>query len=218
MLHLLFVLVPLGLASSVSPVMLTEQTVLLATPGGLRTGRLYAAGTATVLVVLVGGIVLLGQSLALPAAPHLDASLDLVVGGLLVALALVLRRCWNTERSAQQRVRQRMSWPAAYAFGVFSMATNITTLALVVPASKEIAASPVAGWEGVLAAGLLVAIACLPAWGPLALAWAAPGTAGTLLDRLDRLIHRHGRQMVIVLVAAAGAFLLVRGVVRLAGL
>ena len=66
----MFVLVPLGLASSVSPVMLTEQTVLLATPEGRRTGVLYAAGTATVLVLLVGGIVLVGQSLSLPAARH----------------------------------------------------------------------------------------------------------------------------------------------------
>src|SRR4249919_1312962 len=48
--HLLLVLVPLGLAAGVSPVMLTEQTVLLAGPGGTRTGWAYAAGTATVLV------------------------------------------------------------------------------------------------------------------------------------------------------------------------
>ena len=51
MLHLLVVLVPLGLAASVSPVMLTEQTVLLAGPQGRRTGFLYAAGTGVVLAV-----------------------------------------------------------------------------------------------------------------------------------------------------------------------
>ncbi|MGZ4459999.1 MAG: hypothetical protein ACXVW2_09365 [Nocardioidaceae bacterium] len=46
MLHLLLVLVPLGLAAAVGPVMLTEQTVLLAGPQGRRSGLLYAAGTA----------------------------------------------------------------------------------------------------------------------------------------------------------------------------
>jgi threonine/homoserine/homoserine lactone efflux protein len=217
-LHLLVVLVPLGLASSVSPVMLTEQTVLLAAPEGRRTGLLYAVGTATVLVVIVGATVTLGQSLELSAALHLNAWLDLTVGALLLALALAVRLWRGPERAEQGRTRQRMSPPAAYAFGAFSMATNVTTLALVVPAAKEISASELAAWEGVVAAALLVAFACVPAWGPVALVSVAPGTAGRLLDRVERLIHRRGRLMVVILVGAAGVFLLARGLVRLAGL
>ncbi|MGH3365325.1 MAG: hypothetical protein ACRDOW_11425, partial [Nocardioidaceae bacterium] len=61
MLHLLLVLVPLGLAASVSPVMLTEQTVLLAVPGGRRAGLLYAAGAAIVLVLLVAAVLVMGR-------------------------------------------------------------------------------------------------------------------------------------------------------------
>jgi len=217
-LHLLLVLVPLGLASSVSPVMLTEQTVLLAGPQGRRTARLYAAGTATVLVALVGGIVVLGRSLSLPRAPHLSASLDLLLGAVLLALALGLRHWRAVDRTPSERTRRRMSPPAAYAFGLFSMGTNVTTLALVVPAAKEIGTSAVAVWEGIVAAALLVTVACVPAWGPVALVSVAPETAGTLLDRVDRLIHRHGRRLVVLLVAAAGGFLLVRGIGRLAGL
>jgi len=217
-LHLLLVLVPLALASSVSPVMLTEQTVLLAGPQGRRSGQLYAVGTATVLLVLVGGIVVLGQSLSLPATPHLNASLDLVVGALLLVLAMALRVWHPRNHSTERRARERMSPPAAYAFGVFSMATNVTTLALVVPAAKEIAASELAAWEGVVAAALLVAAACVPAWGPVALVAGAPDTADVLLGRVATLIQRHGRLMVVLLVAAAGTFLVVRGIVRLAGL
>lgn len=218
MLHLLLVLVPLGLASSVSPVMLTEQTVLLAGPQGRRTARLYAAGTATVLVALVGGIVVLGQSLSLPKAPHIGASLDLLLGTALLALAAALRHWRPVDRSTPERARRQMRPPAAYAFGVFSMATNITTLALVVPAAKEIGSSAVAAWEGVVAAALLVTVACVPAWGPVALVSVAPDTAGSVLDRVESLIHRHGRLLVVLLIAAAAAFLLVRGIVRLAGL
>jgi threonine/homoserine/homoserine lactone efflux protein len=215
-LHLLLVLVPLGVASSVSPVMLTEQTVLLAAPEGRRAGLLYAAGTATVLAVLVGGIVVLGRSLALPATPHLTASLDLVVGGLLLALALALRFWHPRNRSTERRPRQRMRPPVAYAFGLFSMVTNITTVALVVAAAKEIAASQVAAWEGTVASALLVAAACVPAWGPVALVSVAPQTAGGLLDRVEALIRRRGRLLVVLLIAAAGAFLVVRGALRLA--
>jgi threonine/homoserine/homoserine lactone efflux protein len=218
-LHLLLVLLPLGLAAAVSPVMLTEQTVLLATPDGRRTGLLYATGTVVVLTLLVGGVVLLGQSLSLPAAPHLDAALDLLLGALLCAIALMLHLWRRSDPStSRQHTRKRMSPPAAFGFGVFSMATNVTTLALVAPAAKEIAASDVAAWEGVVAAALLVSLGCVPAWAPVVLVAVAPQTAGGLLDRLELLIQRHGRLLVVVLIAAAGVFLLVRGAARLTGL
>jgi threonine/homoserine/homoserine lactone efflux protein len=220
-LHLLLVLVPLGLAASVSPVMLTEQTVLLAGPGGRRVGLMFTAGTALVLVVLVDAVLVLGRSLSLPRAPHLDASFDLFIGGLLLVLAVVLR-FWRSpgreDRDTGRRLQQRMSLPAAFAFGVFSMATNVTTIALVVPAAKEIAASQLAIWESLLAVVLLVIAACLPAWGPVALEAAAPQTAGRFLDRLETLIHRHGRLLVVLLVVAAGVYLTVRGSVRLLGM
>jgi threonine/homoserine/homoserine lactone efflux protein len=220
-LHLLLVLVPLGLAASVSPVMLTEQTVLLAGPGGRRVGLLFAAGTALVLVVLVDAILILGRSLSLPRAPRLDASLDLSIGAVLLVLAVVLhfwRSAGREDRDTESRLHQRMSPPAAFAFGVFSMATNVTTIALVVPAAKEIAASHLAIWESLLAAALLVVAACLPAWGPVALEAAAPQTAGRFLDRLEALIHRHGRLLVVLLIVAAGVYLVVRGIVRMLGL
>lgn len=211
-------MVPLGLAAAVSPVMLTEETVLLAAPDGRRTGLLYAAGTAALLVIVVCGILLVGQSLSLPRTPHLDASLDLCIGGLLLALAVVLRLWRPRERVTDRRSHEGMRPLAAFAFGVFSMATNVTTLALVVPAGKEIAASHVRGWEGIIAAALLVALACLPAWGPVALDSAAPATAGSFLDKLARLISRHGQLLVVILIAAAGIFLVIRGIVRLVGL
>jgi threonine/homoserine/homoserine lactone efflux protein len=212
------VLVPLGLAASVSPVMLTEQTVLLAGPGGRRIGLLFAAGTALVLVVLVDAILILGRSLSLPRAPHLDASLDLAIGALLLVLAVVLHVWRSPDHDTERRLHQRMSLPAAFAFGVFSMATNVTTIALVVPAAKEIAASHLAIWESLLAAALLVIAACLPAWGPVALEAAVPQTAGRFLERLETFINRHGRQVVVLLIVAAGAYLVIRGIVRLLGL
>ncbi len=198
--------------------MLTEQTVLLAGPGGRRVGLMFAAGTAVVLVVLVDAILVVGRSLSLPQAPHLDASLDLSIGGLLLLLAGVLHLWRRPHRDTDRRLHQRMSLPAAFAFGIFSMATNVTTLALVVPAAKEIASSHLAIWESLLAAALLVVAASLPAWGPVALEATAPQGAGRLLERLETLIQRHGRLLVVLLIAGAGVFLVVRGIVRLLGL
>lgn len=218
MLHLLLVLVPLGLAASVSPVMLTEQTVLLAVPGGRRAGLLYAAGAATVLVLLVAAVLVMGRSLSLPTAPHLDATLDLVVGGALVALALAVRLVPARERQPSRRGTRQLGPAAALGFGVFSMGTNVTTLALVVPAAKEIAAASVPTGGRLLAAALLVALACLPAWGPVLLVAAAPTAAGRFLGRVEDLFHRHGRLLAVLLVGGAGLFLVGRGVIRLAAL
>ena len=80
MLAALAVIVPLGLGGAVSPVMLTEQSVLLAGPHGGRAGVRYAAGVVLTTFVIVVAIVLFGRAISLPTEPHLDATLDLVVG------------------------------------------------------------------------------------------------------------------------------------------
>lgn len=216
MVHLLLVLVPLGLAAGVSPVMLTEQTVLLAGPGGVRSGFAYAAGTATVLVGVVGVVLFAGYSVALPSAPRLDATLDLLIGGTLLALAAVVGFVRPQRHRERSHPHSPLTPPTAFAFGLFSMATNLTTLALVVPAAKEIAAAGLPVWDSLPAAVLLVALACLPAWAPVALDASAPTTAHRLLDRLQRAIQRHGRTLVAWLITAAGLFLVARGIVRLA--
>ena len=124
----MFVLVPLALAAAVSPVMVTEQTVLLAAPDGRRAGMFYATGTVFVLLLLVGAVVLVGQSLSLPTAPHVDASLDVLIGGLLAVLALTLRLWRRNDPARKEQARRRVGPPAAFAFGAFSMTTSSALL------------------------------------------------------------------------------------------
>ena len=90
MLAALAVVIPLGLGGAVSPVMLTEQTVLLAGPDGGRAGVRYAAGVVLTTFVIVVAIVLFGRAISLPTKPHLDATLDLVVGLVLVNVAVLV--------------------------------------------------------------------------------------------------------------------------------
>lgn len=217
MVTLLLGLLPLALAATASPVMLTEQAVILAGPGGRRAAWAYAAGTVMLLGVLVVLVVTAGQSLSLPQAPRLSASLDLVVGAGLVALAALLRAGRRLRPARPPRERRDLSPGRAAGFGAFSMATNVTSLALVVPAAKDIAASREPLVVCVVAGVLLVAVVCLPAWAPVALTEISPARAGRVLARLHDLIDAHGRTLVTVLVAAGGAYLVVRGVVRLLG-
>jgi hypothetical protein len=216
-LHLLLGVLPLAAAASVSPMMLTEQTVLLAGPDGRRAARRYATGVVLVATVAVVVVLTLGRSLVLPRAPQLSASLDLVAGALLLVLAAIVHRR-RPRRAPRPRTgpRRRMSGPRAVAFGMVSMATNVTSLALVVPAAKEIAASRLAvGWwlPPLL---LLVAAATAPAWGPVALDAAVPRASARVLGALQRTIDRHGRTLVVVLLVGGAVYVLVRGTVRLA--
>ena len=85
MLAALAIVIPLGLAGAVSPVMLTEQSVLLANPDGGRAAVRYAAGVVVTALVIVVAFGLFGRAISLPTEPHLDATLDLVLGLVLSA-------------------------------------------------------------------------------------------------------------------------------------
>ena len=220
MLAALAVVIPLGLAGAVSPVMVTEQTVLLAGPDGGRAGVRYAAGVILTTFAIVVAMVLFGRAISLPTEPHLDATLDLVLGLVLVNVA-VLVLVSGRRRSPSRAMRLGASSPraarGAFAFGAFSMATNVTTLALIAPAAKEISRA-----DGEVAAQavlvlVLVALVSMPAWVPPVLTRVAPGPTRRGLDAVREAIARRGREVTVALLSAAGLFFIARGLVRLLG-
>lgn len=212
----LLLILPFAFAGALSPMMLTEQTVLLATADGRRAAIRYAIGAALVLFAFVGLVTLFGRAISLPTEPTLSASLDVVLGVVLILVAALLvflrRRALDPAREPGRKPRQFSIGPdRAFGFGVFSMATNVTTLALVVPAAKTIAASGVALPGRAVLVVALVAIAATPAWLPVALTGMAPGPAERALEWMRRLIELRGRQLVVSLLAGLGLFLVVRG-------
>lgn len=216
MLQLLAFVIPLGLAGAISPVLLTEQTVVLAGPDGRRTARLFAAGAIVTLFAFVCVLILFGRAIELPKTPHLGATLDVVIGVALLVLALYLRKRKPKAR-ADKPSHGAMNPRAAYIFGTVSMGTNFTTLALIIPASKEIASSHVDLLERAIVAVILVVLASIPAWLPIALTLIAPGAASRALNGFGDFIQRSGRLATVILVALVGAILAVRGVIRLLG-
>jgi hypothetical protein len=210
--------VPLGLAAAVSPVMFAEQTVMLAGANGRTVAVRYAAGVALVAILYVGALVLWGRAIALPERPRLSSTMDLVFGLILIVVATLL---WFRQRSpddAPATARKSVRAGGAFGFGIVSMATNFTTLALLVPAAKAIAASRVDVAGRLILVAVLVALATIPAWLPVALTIAAPGPASRGLQALNRMITLHGRTLVVAVVAALGGLLIVRGILALADL
>jgi hypothetical protein len=220
----LAVVIPLGLGGAVSPVMFTEQAVLLAGPNGARAGARYAAGVVSTTFVIVVAIVLFGRAISLPTEPHLDATLDLVVGLVLVNVAVVVfvsgrRRSGSPSRQDGDHRGAGGSHQArgAFAFGVFAMATNFTTLALVAPAAKEIARTEVEIAAGAVLVLVLVGLVTMPAWVPLALTRLAPGPSRSALAVAREQLARRGRGFAVGLLSAAGLFFIGRGLIRLLG-
>jgi Sap, sulfolipid-1-addressing protein len=220
----LAVVIPLGLGGAVSPVMLTEQTALLAGPDGGRAAMRYAAGVVLTAFVIVVAIVLFGRAISLPTEPHLDASLDLVLGLVLVNVAVLVlvsgRRGGGSpssgggdDRGASGSRQAR----AAFPFGVFSMATNVTTLALIAPAAKEISRADVEIAAEAVLVLVLVGLVSMPAWVPLVLTRVAPGPTQRGLAAVRDQIARRGRGFTVGLLSAAGLFFIGRGLMRLLG-
>ena len=99
----------------------------------------------------------------------------------------------------------------AFGFGVFSMGTDLTTLAIVLVAARDVAASGSPAIEQLLAILILIGLATAPAWAPLAAA-AAPGGAGqAALTAMGRFMDQHGRTTVVGILVAVGALLVAAG-------
>jgi len=217
----LTLVLPLSLGGAISPMLLTEQTVLLGT-GGRRAANRFALGAVVALLVIVTVVVFAGHLVELPTEPTLSRTLDVVLGVLLLAIGGAthyigehpLRRRKREGEDGEPRDRLSLvDHPnAAFPFGAVSMATNFTNLALVVVAAKGIATADLDRAERILLILVVVAISSLPVWLPLAATKMAPRTGQRALDTVHRLIIDHGRAAVVVLFGAAGFFLLARGI------
>ncbi len=217
MLHTLLLIVPFGLTGAVSPMLLSEQTVLLAGNDGLAVARRFAIGAFVVAFAFIAMLVFFGHAVSLPREPHLSSTLDLVLGAVLVVTASALHFGFrpHAERNEKERSPRAVGRHAAFGFGAFSMGTNFTTLAIMVPGAKIVAASK----SNFAARSLFVLVLALmisaPVWLPLVLSKIAPGPAERGLTSLGNLIESHGRFLTIVLVGGLGAILVLHGLYRI---
>lgn len=220
MIDLLSTLLPLCLAATLSPVLLTEQLLILG-KSGARSGLAYLAGLVVVLAAATAVALLVGTTLQLPARPHLSAQTDIALGAALIVLGIAARllglrrRREGAGHAARKKTKSSDSPLAAFTLAVGSMATDVTTLALVLVAAKDIAASRAGLLTLVVAVLMLLAFGSLPAWLPLLVAALSPRRGLAALQGLSAFVTKHGRTVVLILVVAVGVYLVVRGIVRL---
>lgn len=196
--------------------MLTEQTVLLAGPNGRRTASRFALGTVLVTTVYLGALVALGHAISLPKRPTLSASMDIAAGAILVLVAAGIHlRGLGHHEHRERPARTEMGPSAALGFGVFSMATNFTSLTILLPAAKDISAGEPNLVGRIALVAVLVVLTTMPAWIPIATTRVAAGIAEQALDWLSNLISQYGRKVTEILIAVLGVVLIGRGTWRI---
>lgn len=220
---LLRTVLPLALGAAVSPVLAALVIAVLASgDDAVRRAAALTAGAAVPLVA-IAIIVLATMHAAGVAAPHhrhrgLDAAVDLVFGVLLAGLAYRALKPTDTAQERQaERAEAAPGGPARYVgLGVGVMLVNFSTLAMFVPAAKDIARARGVGTAGeVAAAALLIVIVLIPAWLPLALRVAFPDRAARVLKPLGRWMAEHRRALGGWTSAVFAAYLVIRGVLEL---
>jgi len=210
-------MLPYGLVAALSPMMFAEQTLILSARHGRRVASAYAVGAVFTLFGFVSALVFFGRAVELPDDPSLSAWLDIVIGAvMLIAAALIHHhRSRPVPSSTGKKVPSSGHFRAGLGFGVFSMATNFKALALMVPAAKVVVTSASILPERIVLVAVIVVIASIPAWLPLALTAVAPDSAERVLKAIRRFLDRHGRRLVMTLLLLLGTFLMVRGLILL---
>jgi hypothetical protein len=86
---------------------------------------------------------------------------------------------------------------------------------VLLPAAKDIAASPTIVVERFVLIAVLVVLATMPTWIPLAATQVAPAPAERALAVIRDLITRHSRTLGVAIIATVGMVLVARGVLRI---
>jgi hypothetical protein len=209
----------LALAGSIYPP--AVAAVIALGRGPQVRSRVFAFVFAALLVTYADGVALLflfdELDVSSPQQPTPGAAIDIALGVALVALAIYLRRKRPTapERGKTSRVeRYLQSRRLAFLLGVtLYILPSPIYVAAVLEASRA-ASSP--GGELLALAAIVVVMLWLIEV-PMLMLLAAPASAAGALERVNRWFAAHGRLIAVLACLAAGVYLVVKGVLDLAG-
>lgn len=214
---LLAKVLPLALGAAVSPTLFVAAVVLLSDPvRPRRRAGSFAVGAAVPLAVIGAAGLVLFRGARAQAPFRVSPVVDIVFGVLLLLLAVraALRPARGT--SHHRRHRAVTSLRACALLGAGLMAVNFSSLALFVPAVKEIAlAASVSAAEQTVVLAIAVVLALLAVLVPLVLYLIAPAQAQSVLTPLLTAAKRHSRTIGVVICLVFGIYLTVKGAVRL---
>jgi len=207
--ELLGEIIPLAAAAAISPVVFLVQLSTLTGPRPIARGTAVFAGAAVVLIVLSTIGVLLGST-SFSTNDTLKASLNIVLGGLLMAIGL--RALLKPKPPKQKTTDAEESVGRSFVAGAGAMGTNVTSFALYIPALALIAGSELPLGRRGIAALIILLITLAVAWVPLLLAAAVPAASSRWLPAIGNWMTANDRWMQVILGLGFGIWLLVKGI------
>jgi len=215
---------PLAFGAAISPVILLLQVATLASPRyPVRRAVIVLGATALVVVMVMAAVVATDAHAG--AGPKTDPVVD---GWIRIVLALVLlagavRVALHPGATAAGPAADA---PAAAAdpgvrglrfflLGIGAMLTNLTTIVLLVPATREAASAAISRGDRLVVLAVVLVITLLPAYGPLVVLAALGRRGPAALAAMSRWLGSHHRAVTVAVSLGFAAYLGISGLIAL---
>jgi hypothetical protein len=207
---------PLSLASAVSPASLAVSLVLL---GGKIHPRMKAfayllGGALVALAVTVLGLLLASRA-SPTTGPHAHAVIDAVLGSLLLALGVVAlaikpRKDGRSLSGLDSQSERRQLGTCAFV-GLLAMGLNVSSLVPFLAAVREVGRAVVSMEVKGVALGVAWMLLLLPMVLPLVIYLIAPNAAARILTPISIVATKYGRYLVAAICLILGSVFIWEG-------
>jgi hypothetical protein len=209
--ELLAVVIPLAIASMISPLaIITVMTVLSSAEHRLKKGAIFVATYCVVFALICLVFVAIGSLTTTGGKPSLaTVAIDFILGLLLLyasARSLLKKEGSKTFDATAMGTRALVSMGIAFGFG------NIFSSLPALAASKDIGVVVLSLHDKAIAFFLVIAITLCWLWGPLAVFAATPRNFDRIFNPITRFLKKHGSQIIAVVFFLVGISLVARGV------
>ncbi|HEV2971380.1 MAG TPA: GAP family protein [Pirellulales bacterium] len=215
--QLLFKVLPLALASAVSPASLAVSLVLL---GGKIRPRMkafaYLLGGALVALAFTLFGLLLASGPSPATGPHAHAVIDAVLGSLLLALSVVALAIKPSkdgrDLSGLDSQSERRQLGTCALMGLLAMGLNVSSLVPFLAAVREVGRAVVSMEVKGIALGVAWLLLLLPMILPLVIYLIAPKAAARILTPVSIAATKYGRYLVAAICLILGSVFIWEGI------
>jgi threonine/homoserine/homoserine lactone efflux protein len=203
-------ILPLALAAAVNPAGILVVVALLAT--ARRTALFLVAGFCAVFVAF--GVVVLALGLRLELKPSTtSAVIDLVAAALIIFVGIHgLRKKKPAAGGDSARKHRTLGAAGGFVAGLALAASDFSSVIPYLVALKDMAIAGSGSAAAWTALAVFLAICLAPMVAPIALVYAAPGSAEHVLGPVRRDLQKHGQTIIAVVCFVIAAYLAVKGV------
>jgi hypothetical protein len=213
-------LLPLALATAISPALFAVSLVLLGGKSSpqLRTFAFLLGGTAATLVATIVGL-LIGGGAAAAGGSKIDPIIDMIVGVLLLLVGIAGLAMRPAQHGGLLATLDSRSLPrqlaACFAAGLLSIDANPSTVVPLIAAVRLVGRSAPGFEITALALGLVWILVLLPILLPLVIYAVAPHAAARTLAPISVAATKYGRYLGVAICVVLGVVFLHDGLTRL---